>query len=253
MSKNKPQMFFYFLIAAALAVGLLIGFGIRQEAAEKIIEKEIIEPAPATPASIFFTSLSVPAVDNEGNGVSVSLTVETRNGTGRVLTNIDKLLFWVDTQQSIQIAKAVAENLTGISTSATDLIYTIDTNATIVGGPSAGAALTIATISALQGKELNSTVMITGTINPDGSVGTVGGILEKAKAAQQEGAVLLLVPEGQGTELRLKPEEKCTERKNFIFCETSYKQMAIDISESAGIQVKEVSNISEALEYFFET
>lgn len=249
--KNSAQKIFYALFVIAFAVGLLIGFGIKQGTiTEKIIE--VTKIAPATSATIFFTNLSVPAVDNEGNGVSVSLTVEARNGTGRILTNIDKLLFWVDTQQSIQIAKAVAENITSVNTSATDIIYTIDTNATIVGGPSAGAALTVATISVLQGKPLNKSVMITGTINPDSSVGQVGGILEKAKAARAEGAVLLLVPEGQGTELRLQPEEKCVQKPRFIYCETTYKEMRIDISEAVGIQVKEVSNIYDALKYFFE-
>ena len=57
------------------------------------------------------------AVDQNGKGVSTPLVVEVKPGTGEALTNIDKLLFWTDTQQSIQTAKAVAENITGINAS----------------------------------------------------------------------------------------------------------------------------------------
>lgn len=252
MKRNNIQKIFYILVVVSFATGIIIGYGLnlKKAPAEKIIKEAT---KPATPTSLFFTSISVPAVDNEGNGMSVSLSVESRNGSGRVLTNIDKLLFWVDTQQSIQIAKQVAENITGVSASSLDIIYMIDTNATLVGGPSAGAALTIATVAVLRGEQPNKSVMITGTINPDSSVGAVGGILEKARAAKNVGVTLFLVPEGQGTETRLMPEEKCTERRNFIFCETKYKQMRIDISESAGLQVREVSNIAEAMKYFFES
>ena len=61
-----------------------------------------------------------------------------------------------------------------------DLVYTIKANATVIEGASAGAALAVATVAALTGKELNSSVMMTGTINHDGTIGPVGGIFEKA-------------------------------------------------------------------------
>ena len=194
--------------------------------------------------------VSLVAVDQNGNGVSTPLIVEAKPGTGKALTNVDKLLFWVDTQYSIQLAKAVAENITKINASNYDLIYSIETNASIIGGPSAGGALTVATIAALKNERLRDDVIMTGTINEDGTIGEIGGVLEKAKAAKDIGAKLFLVPKGQGEQTFLKPEEKCIKRSGFIFCETTYKQITVNIGKDAGITVIEVGNVSEAYNYF---
>ena len=194
--------------------------------------------------------LAVPAIDENGNGVLTTLIVEAVPGEGRVLTDINHILFFIDTQNSIQIAKAVAQNITGIDTSRIDLIYQIETNASAIGGPSAGAALTIATIAALQNKTLNQKVGITGTINPDGSIGPVGGIEEKAKASKAAGIEIFLVPEGQGTQVTYTPKRECRKIGPILYCTTEYIINKIDVSQSVGIQVKEVSNIQEALKYF---
>jgi len=196
--------------------------------------------------------LPVPAIDEEGNGVLTMLVVEAVPGKGRVLTDINHLLFFIDTQNSIQIAKAVAQNITGIDTSKIDLIYQIETNASAIGGPSAGAALTIATIAALENKTLNQKVGITGTINLDGSIGPVGGIEEKAKAAKEAGIEIFLVPEGQGTQVSYTPKRECKKIGPILYCTTEYLIKKVDVSESVGIKVKEVSNIQEALKYFLE-
>jgi uncharacterized protein len=194
--------------------------------------------------------INLAAVDQKGNGVTTPLIVESKPGNGKALTNVDKLLFWVDTQYSIQVAKTVAENVTKINASAYDLIYSIESNASIIGGPSAGAALTVATIAVLKNEKLRDDVMITGTINEDGTIGEVGGILEKAKAAKDIGAKLFLVPKGQGEQTFLKPEENCIKRSGFIFCETTYKPITVNIGKDAGISVVEVSNVTEAYKYF---
>jgi uncharacterized protein len=195
-------------------------------------------------------SMNVPAVDNEGNGVATQLKVEIKPGTGKVLVDVNQLLFWVDTQYSIRTAQRVAQNITGADISNIDLIYSIDTNASVIEGPSAGAALTIATIAALENKTLNDTVMITGTINPDGTVGPVGAIFAKAKASKDIGAKLFLVPEGQGVQTNYKPVQKCENIGLVTFCTTDYKTEKVDISKDAGITVKEVSRIEDTLKYF---
>jgi len=210
------------------------------------------QPAVFTPVSLESSAtIYVPAVDEKGNGVALPLTVRKAAGNGEILIDINNLVFWFDTQQSIQTARNVAQNLTGADTGGINIVYVINTNASLVGGPSAGAALTIATIAALDSKALNSSVMITGTINTDGTIGEVGGILEKASAAKQSGAKLFLVPKGQGTKTALTPVENCSERDFIDYCTTRYAQSAADISEQAGIQIREVSSISEAEKYFF--
>ena len=195
-------------------------------------------------------ALKVPAVDAEGNGVVTTLLVEAQPGQGRVLTDVNNLLFWIDTQYSIRVAQRVAQNITTVNVSNVDLIYAIETNASLIEGPSAGAALTVATIAALENKNLNQSVMITGTINPNGSIGAVGAVAEKAKASKDVGATLFLVPEGQGTEINYKPVQKCEKIGPILYCTTKYQTEKIDISKSVGITVKEVSTVDEALKYF---
>jgi len=196
-------------------------------------------------------TIFVPAVDNEGNGIALPLIVEVRPGEGRVLTNINEVLvWWVSTQESIQTAKRVAQNITNSDLSKVDLIYTLETNATLIEGPSAGAALTIATVAALENKGLNSSVMITGTINSDGTIGPIGGVVAKAKAAKDLGAVLFLIPSGQGTQITYVPETKCEKLGRVTYCSTEYKKQTTSLLTESGIEVKEVSNINEALKYF---
>jgi uncharacterized protein len=236
------------VVIIVLLVGVLIGTSV---VPAKIVTREVFLGQNATIPGLYSVGMYVPAVDKDGHGVATELTVETKPGLGRILTNIDKLVFWVDTQTSIQIARTVAENYTGVDMGSTDMIYTINTNnASVIGGPSAGAALTLATIAALEHRQLNHSIMITGTINDDGSIGPIGGVLEKAKAARSVGATLFLVPVGEGTETVMEPVEKCVQKPQYIYCETKYQTSEVNIGASAGIEVKEVANVTEAVKYF---
>jgi len=200
----------------------------------------------------------VPAVDDHGNGVTTLLKVQAKPGDGKVLTDINQLFFWVDTQNSIRVARDVAQNFTSVNISQIDLTYTIETNASAVEGPSAGAALAVATVAAVQSKSLRTDVMITGSIRPDGSIGKVDGIAEKAGAAKDVGAKIFLVPSGQGVVSEYKPVTKCEEQGtpgsgfHQRYCSTEYVQKKTNIGEELGIIVKEVSNVQEALAYFFD-
>lgn len=194
----------------------------------------------------------VPAVNDKGEGSLVKIVVEARPGRGRTLVNVDNLLFWIDTQHSIRVAKRVAEQITGIDTSNIDLIYTVESNASVVEGPSAGAALTIATIAAVENKTINKNVTITGTINLDGTIGPVGGVLEKAKAAKSHGFKLFLVPLGQGISVYYEPHVTCEKYGMVEFCTTEYKPKKVDIGNETGIKVVEIGSVEEALKYFLK-
>ena len=65
-----------------------------------------------------------------------------------------------------------------------------------VGGPSAGLAFTLSVMDLLTPGDLTGRkqVAVTGTIRLDGSVGDVGGVIQKAAAARRAGADLFIVP-----------------------------------------------------------
>jgi len=76
----------------------------------------------------------------------------------------------------------------------------IDTDS--IGGPSAGLAFTLALIDELSPGSLTGgkKVAATGTINGDESIGAVGAIVQKAIAARDSGATVLLIPADQSAE-----------------------------------------------------
>jgi hypothetical protein len=256
--RNKVVAFLLILIA--LFSGILIGNHFSQKTLV-IYNQTVRTPVPpgVQMKPVVYESLAgkhssfaeilIPAVDKDGNGITTTMFVQAFPGSGRVLTNIDKLLFWVDTQNSIRRATQVAENVTEINLSAYDIVYTIQANATVIGGPSAGAAIAIATIAALQNKSVNNSVMITGSVNHDGSVGPVGGIIEKAYASKDAGAQIYLVPMTQSTEVTYKTREYCEKIGWVDFCTTETYPVKVDIEKDAGIKVMEVMDILDAMEY----
>jgi PDZ domain-containing protein len=65
-----------------------------------------------------------------------------------------------------------------------------------VGGPSAGTMLALGIVDKLTPGEMNGGKFVagTGTIDPDGNVGPIGGIAQKLAGARGNGATLFLVP-----------------------------------------------------------
>ncbi|WP_206615189.1 YlbL family protein [Rhodococcus spongiicola] len=77
-----------------------------------------------------------------------------------------------------------------------DVPFTIAFNLADIGGPSAGLMFSLAVIDKLSPGELNGGRFVagTGTIDPDGNVGPIGGIPYKMIAAEEAGASTFLVP-----------------------------------------------------------
>jgi uncharacterized protein len=196
-------------------------------------------------------------------GLVMDITVDIRDGgKGLVLVNTE-IPAGVDFQTSAKTAVKVAQEQTGADLSHKDIIFSIKSKSgqggtqedggsklDAVDGPSAGAAMTLLLISDLQSKKLDGSVLVTGTIEPDGTVGPVGGVPEKAIAAGEYGAKLLLVPKGEA----VYESQKCDERREGIFvyrsCTSEQKLLSPATEDRYGMKVAEVANISEALKYF---
>jgi len=181
-------------------------------------------------------------------GVVLKCEVKLLPGEGRVLVDIEPKI-GIDLQASVKTAVGVAEEFTGQELSKVDVVVRViskEAGIEVVDGPSAGAAITAAVISAIRGEELNSTVYVTGTINPDGSIGWVGGVLEKALAAAENGASLFVVPRGQ----RVVEAWKVVKSRAGPFIITRYEPVYVDVGDfllSRGFKVKvvEAGNIGE--------
>lgn len=138
--------------------------------------------------------MHVPAVAVNGGGEMVWLSVEVRNGTGLVYSTTSPLI-GTDTQVSERTAVAVGLGTVGMYATGYDAFVTMDAGDTSeVDGPSAGAAMTLLTIAALNGSRVRGDLTITGTIESDGSIGPVGGIVKKVEAASEIGLKYVLIP-----------------------------------------------------------
>jgi PDZ domain-containing protein len=87
-------------------------------------------------------------------------------------------------------------------TATADLPFTVDIDSGAIGGPSAGLAFTLTLIDELTPGELTGDrqVAVTGTIEIDGTVGAIGGLVSKTSAVKQRGAKIFIVPSAQGAE-----------------------------------------------------
>ena len=140
-------------------------------------------------------SIYVPAVIGERDGGLVNITVRTVNGTGTSFFATSPNV-GVATQQSEQTAVEQAGIYAGMNTSYCDyLLYLENVGAsTYIDGPSAGNGMALATIAALENKTVRQDAAFTGTIEDDGSVGPVGGLVEKATAVAQNGLKVFVTP-----------------------------------------------------------
>ncbi|MEY2468613.1 MAG: Lon-like protease [Actinomycetota bacterium] len=80
-----------------------------------------------------------------------------------------------------------------------DLPFDVKIDTSGIGGPSAGLAFTLALIDELTPGELTGghKIGVTGTIDINGTVGEVGGVVQKTAAVRGAHATLFLVPPGE--------------------------------------------------------
>jgi hypothetical protein len=100
-----------------------------------------------------------------------------------------------------------------------------------VDGPSAGALMTIATVAATLGHQVREDAAMTGTINPDGTIGPVGGIPHKIDGAAAAKKKLVLIPAGERNSQDMKTKQLVD---------------VIERGKRQGVEVKEVADIYEA-------
>jgi PDZ domain-containing protein len=85
-----------------------------------------------------------------------------------------------------------------------DLPLDVSIDSGTIGGPSAGLAFTLGVIDRLSAGELTGgrNVAVTGTIDIDGTVGDVGGVVQKTAAVKSKGVRYFLVPPGEFEQAR---------------------------------------------------
>lgn len=194
------------------------------------------------------------AVVSGGGGTLAEVWAEVRPGSGRVFLTVNPKSE-LDTQESAEIAASVASRLAGVPLLFHDIAFTVNAPSVIVGGPSAGAAMTVAAYAALTGKTPRSGVVVTGEILPDGRIGPVGGLVEKLQACADNGIRVFLIPKGERYVRIAQPVTKRSEPvPGVVVIQKSVQWKVVDLVEMGkelGVEVVEVSDIRDVLPYFF--
>lgn len=167
--------------------------------------------------------------EGAGNGSIADLYLQIEEGKGRAYIDTYPLTK-IDAQLSTRFAKDVACDFLEIDCSDKDFFYQINAGSLIIGGPSAGASLTVLTISLLDNVPVDETVAMTGTINSGGIIGSVGGLKQKIEVASQQGIRKVLIPKG---------------KRNITEDNTSIDLVVF--GEQLGIEVKEILTLEEAV------
>ncbi|HIP57393.1 MAG TPA: hypothetical protein EYH02_04930 [Ignisphaera aggregans] len=179
-------------------------------------------------------------------GVSADLYVRVVcPGSGHVYVETSPLTH-IDTQASARVAAMVASMVAGIDFTYCDYFVSIKAPTPIIGGPSASAAMAVAFAAALLDIPLNQSVVMTGMVMPDGSIGPVGGVAEKLEAAAKRGAKLFLVPYGQIYAVKYVVEVR--QGPNYV--SKIVKPVLVDLrklGEKLGVKVIEVASVFDAL------
>ncbi len=97
-----------------------------------------------------------------------------------------------------------------------------------VDGPSAGGMLCLAVMSAIEGRPFPDDFVMTGTIVADGTVGAVGGVAEKIRAASKAGVKRMCIP----SSMRMDVDDNYTD--------------LLDLGKSLNIEIHQVTTIAEA-------
>ncbi len=182
---------------------------------------------------------------NGEEGSYLNAQVIVTNGTGHVFVDTNPFT-QVDLQGSARIAATVASDILGINQKLYDFYYIIEINSPVIGGPSAGGALTVATIAAINHWKIMPGVVMTGMIDPDETIGPVGGIPAKLRAAAANRATVFLIPQGQLvmniTKLNV------TMRNSSIAHNVSEETVDLgQLGKELNVNVKEIETIQDAV------
>jgi uncharacterized protein len=181
--------------------------------------------------------MTIFAVNNSNVGMDANLIIEIEPGTGKIYSNVNSQVGSL-TQESERNAVNAAERVVKDTKSKYDYLFEIQSVASSIDGPSAGAAMSLLLVSMLSDKDLSGKVSITGTITEEGYVGEVGGIGAKAKKAADVGIKLFMIPIGT--------------RKQAITTDSGNSQI-VDLPEYAfdkwGMKIVEVETIEDIQKY----
>lgn len=189
---------------------------------EKIQDDEIVR----SPEVGVVTGLAWTAVGGE----ILQIEVNSMKGKGKVqLTGSLGDVMKESAMAAISFIRANAENykIDSDFQEKIDLHVHVPEGATPKDGPSAGITITTGILSALTGKKVRQDIAMTGEVTIRGRVLPIGGLKEKALAANRYGIKRVIIPKGNEKDLEEIPESI---RKDMTFYPVSSVSQVFDLA-----------------------
>jgi len=159
--------------------------------------------------------LRVTVSAEEGDALELVFDERHSIGSGRVWRASE----WIAALQAVLVSRIQPRGL--------QIAFAVEGD---IDGPSAGALMTVGVLSAIHGDTIDTGISMTGTINPDGSIGAVSNIPAKVRGAASHGLHTVLIPDGLRLGLDLHGPD------------------VVELGQSLGVDVREVGDVSEAYE-----
>lgn len=186
--------------------------------------------------SIVVNVLWVDSSDGTESGgiapLTISATTATRDSNTEAFSvDLDEVedenvgAQWLATSAT---AASTGTLLSGSDPSNVQLAFDIDIS---IDGSSAGALMAVGVVAAIRGDSIATGKTMTGTLNPDGSVGHVSGVAAKIRAAAEAGYTEVLIPSVTGD----VPDSA-----------TGTSVNPVTLGESIGVTVTKVPTVTDA-------
>ena len=192
-------------------------------------------PAPDLMRIVKVTTLACTRFETGTEGMAHTTTITVRRNTEPGLRvaffNSEVEGIGSDWRASGWTAITLSSLLLGINPEYVE--FTLDPGLGWISGPSAGGLTTIGVLAALLGDTVREDAAMTGTINPDGTIGPVGCIPHKIEGAAALGKTLVLVPASQETDY----DDNLQQEVNLV-----------EAGNKLGVEVRHVANVFEAYE-----
>lgn len=189
-----------------------------------------------TPGTVTVPVLWAAGSGSEARGGIEPATVQVTDGSGGFSVELSGIEAegagpaWLAASAS---AATVATLVSGSDPSVLDVRFGVTGP---IDGPSGGAALAVGVLAAIRDLSLRPGVTMTGTVSPDGSVGVVGSVPTKVRAAANAGYERVLVPV-----------------RNITDRDPETGDDVVALGASLGVEVTAVADIAEALAAFTGT
>ncbi len=184
--------------------------------AKSMVDAMFVRMGGGVPATGGFTPVTLTTAPNTDGSVQVGIFEDTSGGTGSQ---------W---RAGVWVSAFVAA--TTLGKDLTDFQFSASSKGSI-DGASASGLMAGGFLAAMTGQSVNDKVTMTGIINPDGTIGPVGGIPEKFKGSIEKGKKKLGFPIG----MRYARSEATGEMVDLV-----------QLAKDAGAEAVEIANVHEA-------